>query len=86
LPACHENFRNGVVIQCIGHTGLRQASVASVDGIHRLHRNVGRCEPLRRIVWSYKSTKSFSFPQCHVIYKLCGVAARTHQPQRSQDL
>jgi len=28
----------------------RQAGVASAGGTHRLHRNVGRCEPLRRIV------------------------------------
>jgi len=43
----------------------RQAGVARAGGTHRLHQNIGRCEPLRRIVWSYW------------LYRACGVGGTT---------
>jgi len=66
----------------VGHTGYTRIS----DGVR------SRCGELfdltdctAHAVWERLplNQQQFSFPQCHVIYKLSVVAAGTHRPHRS---
>jgi len=54
------------------------------DGVSRCGELFDLTDYTARAVWEVPlSQQQFSFPQCHVIYKLSGVAAGTHRPHRS---
>jgi len=61
----------------VGHTGYTRIS----DGVNRCGELFDLTDGA---VWEVPlNQQQFSFPQCHIIYKLSGVAAGTHRPHRS---
>ena len=56
----------------VGHTGYTRIS----DGVSRYGELFDLTDCTARAVWEVPlNQQQFSFPQCHVIYKLSGVAA-----------